>query len=149
MTTLFGYSVEQDFDLALEQRRDRLGWLIFGGTALCILYSFTGRPFDTELFQGWIATSLFYGDNFYVRRWKDLARLWLWKSILITIPIHALYLAGIFWLDWAIPQLMTKVAIFLPVIALGFATESITMQPLIDRFKPSGAGQIEGQVGGR
>jgi hypothetical protein len=137
---LFGYSVEQDFDLALEQRRDRLGWLIFGGTALCGLYLSTGRPFATELFQGWIATALFYGDNFHVRRGKDLPRLWLWKAILMTVPIHALYLAGIFWLDRAVPQLMTKAFIFIPVVALGFAVESITMQPLIDRFKPSEAG---------
>jgi hypothetical protein len=136
---LFGYSVEQGFDLDTEQRRDRLWWLLLGGTALCLLYLFTGRPFATELFQGWIATSLFYGDNFYVRRGKELPKLWLWKSILITVPIHALYLASIFWLDRAVPQLMTKVVIFLPVIALGFAIESITMQPLIDRFKPSEA----------
>jgi hypothetical protein len=134
---LFGYGVEQDFDLGIEQRRDRLGWLLFGGTALCIAYSFTGRPFDTEIFQGWIATSLFYGDTFYVRRRQALSKLWLWKSILMTVPIHALYLAGIFWLDRAIPQLMTKVAFFLPVIAVGFAIESIVLQPLIDRFKPS------------
>ena len=139
MTTLFGYGVEQDFDLALEQRRDRLWWLLLGGTALCILYGFTGRRFDTELFQGWIATSLFYGDNFYVRRRKDLPRLWLWKAILITVPFHALYLAGIFWLDRVVPQLMTKAFIFIPVVALGFAIESIAMQPLIDRFKPSEA----------
>jgi hypothetical protein len=140
MATLFGYSVEQDFDLAVEQRRDRMWWPLLGGAAVCLLYLFTGRPFATEFFQGWIATSLFYGDNFYVRRRKDLPRLWLWKSILITVPIHALYLAGIFWLDRAVPQLMTKGAIFLPVIALGFAIESIATQPLIDRFKPSDAG---------
>ena len=76
-------------------------WPLLGGTALCLLYLFSGRPFATELFQGWIATGLFYGDNFYVRRRKDLATLWLWKSILITVPIHALYLSGIFWLDRA------------------------------------------------
>jgi hypothetical protein len=137
---LFGYDVEQGFDLALEQRRNRLWWLLLGGTALCILYSFTGRPFATEFFQGWIATSLFYGDNFYVRRRTDLSKVWLWKSILITVPFHVLYLAAIFSLDRAVPQWMTKVAVFLPVIALGFALESITMQPLIDRFKPSDAG---------
>jgi hypothetical protein len=39
-----------------------------------------------------------------------------------------------------LPQWMTKVAIFLPVIALGFALESIAMQPLIDRFEPPEAG---------
>lgn len=137
MTTLFGYGVEQDFDLALEQRRDRLGWLLLGGTMLCGLNLFTGLPFATELFQGWIATSLFYGDNFYVRRRANLLKLWLWKSILITVPFHVLYLAGIFWLDRAIPQLMTKALVFMPVVGVGFAIESITMQPLIDRFKPT------------
>ena len=139
MTTLFGYGVEQDFDLALEQRRDRLGWLLLGGTMLCGLNLFTGLPFATELFQGWIATSLFYGDNFYVRRRANLLKLWLWKSILITVPFHVLYLAGIFWLDRAIPQLMTKALVFMPVVGVGFAIESITMQPLIDRFKPTEA----------
>jgi hypothetical protein len=92
-----------------------------------------------QLFQGWIATSLFFGDNFYVRRRKDLARLWLWKAVLITVPIHALYLAGIFWLDRAVPQMMTKAMVFLPVVGVGFAIESVAMQPLIDRFKPSEA----------
>jgi hypothetical protein len=135
---LFGYNVEPDFDLALEQRRDRLWWLLLSGTAVCILYLFTGRPFSTELFQGWIATGLFYGDNFYVRRRKDLASLW--KSILITVPFHVLYLAGIFWSDRAIPQLMTKAIAFIPIVGVGFALESIAMQPLIDRFKSSAVG---------
>jgi hypothetical protein len=99
--------------------------------------SFTGAPFDTEIFQAWIATSLFYGDTFYVRRAKDFPQIWLWKSILVTVPLHALYLSAIFWLDRAIPQLMTKVAVFLPVIAIGFALESIWIKPLIDRCKPA------------
>ena len=138
---LFGYAVEPDFDLGIEQRRDRLGWLFLGGGALCIVYSLTGGPFDTEVVQAWIATSLFYGDTFYVRRRQALSKLWLWKSILMTVLIHALYLSAIFWLDRAIPQLMTKVVIFLPVVAVGFAIESIMLQPLIDRFKPSEAGK--------
>jgi len=137
---LFGYGVEQNFDPGIEQRRDRMWWPLLGGTALCILYSFTGLPFATEFFQGWIATSLFYGDNFYVRRRNDFPKLWIWKSILATVPFHVLYLGAIIWLDRAVPQLMTKVAVFLPVIALGFALESITMQPLMDRFKPAEAG---------
>jgi hypothetical protein len=138
---LFGYPVEQGFDFAMEQRRDRLGWLLLGGTVLCVLYSFTGRPFDTELFQVWIATGLFCGDTFYVRRREALSKLWLWKTILLTVPVHVLYLAVVIWSDRTFPQLMTKVAFFLPVIAVGFALESIAMQPLIDRLKPSEATQ--------
>jgi hypothetical protein len=57
-----------------------------------------------------------------------------------SIFVYRLYLAGIFWLDRAVPQLMTKAFIFIPVVGVGFAIESITMQPLIDRFKPSEAG---------
>jgi hypothetical protein len=136
---LFGYGVEQDFDLATEQRRNRMWWPLLGGTVVCLLYLFTGRPFATEILQGWIATSLFYGDNFYVRRGKDLPRLWLWKSIFTTVPFHMIYLSGIFWLDRTLPQLMTKAIVFMPLLALGFAIESIKMQTLIDRFKPAEA----------
>jgi hypothetical protein len=93
---LFGYGVEPDFDLGIEQRRDRLGWLFLGGVALCIVYSLAGGPFDTEVVQAWFATSLVYGDTFYVRRRQALSKLWLWKSILMTVPIHALYLSAIF-----------------------------------------------------
>ena len=39
----------------------------------------------------------------------------------------------------AVPQLMTKAAVFIPVVGVGFALESVAMQPLIDRFKPSEA----------
>ena len=42
-------------------------------------------------------------------------------------------------LDRLVPQLMTKAIVFMPVVGVGFAVESITMQPLIDRFKPSEA----------
>ena len=134
---LFGYGVEPGSDSATEQRRNRMWWPLLGGTALCLLYSFARRPFATEIFQGWIATSLFYGDNFYVRRGQDISKLWLWKSILATVPFHVAYLFGIFWLNRAIPQLMSRVIIFLPVLALGFAVESIKMQAIIDQFKPS------------
>jgi hypothetical protein len=136
---LFGYDVESDFDAGVEERRNRMWWPLGGGTALCVLYSFTGKPFATELFQAWIATSLFYGDTFYVRRGKDLSAPWLWKSILATVLLHALYLAGIFWLDRAFPRSMTKVAIFMPLIAVGFAIESILMEGLVGRFKPAEA----------
>jgi hypothetical protein len=35
---------------------------------------------------------------------------------------------------------MTKAVVFIPVVGVGFALESIAMQPLIDRFKLSEAG---------
>lgn len=36
--------------------------------------------------QGWMATSLFYGDNFYVWRNTNLTRLYLFKLLVISIP---------------------------------------------------------------
>jgi len=118
-------------------------WPFLGGVALCGLYLFTGRPFATELFQGWVATSLLYGEEVYVRRAKDLRKTWLWKAVLATVPIHVLYLSGIFWLDKVLPQLMTKALVFMPVISLGFAIESINMEAFIDRFKPKEAANSE------
>ena len=144
---VFGYRVEQDFDLAKEQRRDRLWWVLIAGGVLWSLYLWSGafhgwteRPFVTEILQGWLATSLFYGDNFYVRRKADLSKLWLWKAIIATIPFHALYLAFIFWSDRAFPHVMTKIIVFFPVLTLGFAIESVNMQRLIDHFKPASSG---------
>jgi hypothetical protein len=94
---MFGYRVEQNFDLAKEQRRDRLYWIIGGGIALlCVLYVF--HPFPAAVFQGYFLTSICYGESFFVRRRDRLARLWLWKAISATIPLHLLLLLGIIYL---------------------------------------------------
>jgi len=142
----FGYPIEPNFDLGKEQRRNRLSWPFFGGTALCLLYLFTGRPFATEVFQGFVATSLFYGEKFYVQRRSAFGKLWLWKAFLATLPVHMLYLAAIFGLDRSYPQVMTKAVVFIPVLAIGFAVESIWMERLIDRFKPATTEPTSGPV---
>ena len=133
---LFGYGVEQDFDPGKEQRRGRLWWPFLGGIALCLIYLFTGRPFATEVFQGWVATSLFYGENFYVQRRSDLGSPWLWKAILASLPLHFLYLVGLFWLDAVLPRIMTKAIVFIPFLVIVFGIESILIDGIIDRFKP-------------
>jgi len=97
MPPLFGYRIELGFNMATEQRRDRLNWVFYPGLILCIAYSFLSRrEYSTEVFQGFVATSLFYGENFYVRRREYLGKLWLRKVIVATIPLHVLYLAGLF-----------------------------------------------------
>jgi|SRR5215467_5505666 len=132
----FGYPLNRDFDLAKDQRRDRLKWTLLGGTLLCVVYLFSGRPLATEVFQGFLATSLFYGEEFYVQRRNRLGKPWLWKAFLATLPMHVLYLAAIFWSDKAYPRVMTKAIVFIPVLAIGFVIESVRMQGLINRFKP-------------
>jgi hypothetical protein len=138
MPALFGYRLEPGFNIAKEQRRDRLSWLLYSGLVLCMAYSFfSRREHSTEVFQGFVATSLFYGETFYVRRRSDIGKLWLWKAIFATIPFHVLYLAGIFWSDRAFPEVMMKAIVFIPVLTLGFAIESIQMQRIVDRFRLS------------
>jgi hypothetical protein len=137
---LFGYRIEPDFNIAREQRRDRLNWPLYGGLVLCIAYLFTGWPYATEIFQGWVATSLFYGEVFYVRQRGAFRKLWLWKALFATLPFHFLYLASIFWSDLAFPHVMTKAIVFIPVLAVGFAMESILTQKIIARFRPSADG---------
>lgn len=108
MTTLFGQRIEPDFDLAKEQRRDRVSWAIYGGLALCLMYLFSGRPWATEVFQGMFATVFPYGISFYTNQKNNqLGRLWLWKAILASLPVHVLYLMGVFWSDKEFPELMS------------------------------------------
>jgi hypothetical protein len=137
MPALFGYRIEPGFNIAREQRRDRLNWLFYTGVVLCIAYSFfSGRGRSTEIFQSFVATTLFYGETFYVRQRCDLGKLWIWKAIITTIPLHVLYLLGIFWSDRAYPDVMTKAIIFIPVLALGSAVEFTQMQRIVTWFKP-------------
>jgi hypothetical protein len=137
MGRLFGYQVEPGFDLEKEQRRDRLNWPFIGGGIVWLVYLFAGGRYAVELFQGLVATILFYGDTFYVRRAKDLGRQWLWKPFFATLPLHVFYLGGVFWFDKMFPAVMKKGVIFLPLLALGFAIESILTDRIIDAFDPA------------
>jgi hypothetical protein len=139
---LFGYPIEPDFDLAKEQRRDRLGWVLVGGVVLCAVYLFSGRPYAVEVFQAYMATGLCYGASFYVDRKNDLGKLWLWKVIFASVPLHIAYLAVLFWSDKAFPSVMTKAIVFMPVLAVAFAIESILIDRIADWFKPSSAEQV-------
>ena len=143
MTTLFGQRIEPDFDLAKEQRGDRVWWVIYGGLALSIVYDFSGGPFSTEVLQGMFATVFPYGISFYVNQKNNqLGRLWLWKAVLASLPVHILYLMGVFWSDKEFPEFMTKVVVFLPVLAVGAAIESIFLfDRIANYFKPRGDSQ--------
>ncbi|SRR6266852_3823483 len=137
---MFGYRVEENFDLAKEQRRDRLHWVIGGGLSLLFLCYFI-RPFSAAIFQGYFLTSLCYGDSFYVQRMDNLGKLWLWKAILATIPLHVLFLAGIVWSDWAFPNFFPKVIVCAPILFVAFGIEAVLFDQIVNRFSPSKASQ--------
>jgi len=142
MPTLFGQRIEPDFDLGTETRRDRVGRILVVGTLLCGLYLFTGKPFATEIFQGWFATILAYGTSFYVRQRGNLRKRWLWTAALASLPVHVIYLLVIFWSDRALPELMPKAVIFIPVLSVGFGIESaLVFDRIVYFFRPRDAGQ--------
>ncbi len=74
-----------------------------------------------------MATSLYYGDEFYVLRGLKVRDVRLWKAILATLPFHGAYLMALFWLDRTLPQMMLKAVVFMPLIAVCFAVESELM----------------------
>jgi hypothetical protein len=103
--------------------------------------TFRGGPFGVRVFQAWIATSLCYGASVYVERRKNLNKLWLWKGILSSVPLHLAYLITLFWLDAAFPALMTKAIAFIPILVVGYAIESNLVDRIVDRFEPQSAEQ--------
>ena len=137
MPSLFGYQIEPDFDEAKEDRGSRASMFLVGGGLVAIVYLFLGFPFATQVFQGLFATILPYGSSFYVDRQTNLRRLWVWKAILATLPIHTVYLVVIFYSDAKLPGLMMKAAVFIPVLALGFALESgLVFDRIVKHFGP-------------
>jgi hypothetical protein len=92
----------------------------------------------TQIFQGWVATSLFYGENFYVRK-NCFNEPWLWKAMLATIPLHISLLTGMFWLDMRYPAVTTKGIVFLPMIAAILVFETILAERIIGSLKPATA----------
>ena len=50
-------------------------------------------------------TVLCYGALLYVEELEHLRRPWLWKGVLVTIPLHIAFVASLFWWDAKHPQL--------------------------------------------
>jgi hypothetical protein len=137
MPRLLGYELEQDFDIDKENRRNRLWWPFLAGTVLCFGYDFLNLPFSLQIFQGFVATWMFYGENFYVRNKGHFRGFWRWKVILLTAPNHTFYLAGVFWADHAFPGPMKKAIVFVPVLAVGVVIETYWIQKIIKRAELS------------
>lgn len=137
MSSLFGHRVDPQFDLAEEQRKNRVGWVLIGATVASLIYLSSGLPFATEVFQVCFATILGYGATFYARWRKDLGKAWMRKTILASIPVHVLYLVGIFWSDVAFPSIMTRAIAFVPVLSVGFVVEACSFEGILRHFKPS------------
>jgi hypothetical protein len=141
MTSLFGYGLEPDFDLGKERRKNWVGWTIVCASIVCAASLFWNFRFAIQGAQACIATIGCYGQTFYVEQKGLFRKLWLWKVILASVPLHVLYLAGLFWSDKMFPEVMTKAIFFIPVLILGAGIEYVLIQAIMNRFRPSGIEQ--------
>ena len=132
---MFGYALEENFDLAKEKRRSRLMWACGIGLTLLIVLRFV-LHFSVAIFQGYLITSLAYGDRFYVSRRDHFREIWLWTGLLLTVPIHLVIVIGFVGLDRFAPEFFSKVFVYFPVVIVVFAVESIVFDRILDRLHP-------------
>ena len=132
MARLFGYSVDPGFDAAREERQDRVKRALIIAAVLGIVYDAVRLPFGVEVFQISLATVTCYGITFYVARKSSNA--WLWKAILLTLPIHAAYVACIFWIDHASPYVMTRAYAFIPLLFVTCGIELLIFERIVRLF---------------
>jgi len=78
-------------------------------------------------------TVLTYGALIYVEEFGHLRRLWLWKGVLATIPLHILFLVGLFWWDAKGPLSPGYILVFR--IWPFFVAEMIIFSLVIDHFR--------------
>jgi hypothetical protein len=129
----------EELDLEKEQRFERLGWVFYGvGAMLFVVCGFyLQERIEQRVLHAYGLTVLCYGALLYVEEFQHLRRLWLWKGVLVTIPLHIAFVAGLFWWDAKHPQLahsgfMSAYAIW-PV----FVVEIVIFSLIIDHFKAS------------
>ncbi len=127
----------EELDVEKEQRRERLGWVFYGlGAMLLVICGFYMQErVELGVLHAYILTVLTYGALIYVEEFEHLRRLWLWKGVLATVPLHIVCVAGLFWWDAKGPQspgyiLAYKVWPF-------FAAEMVVFTLIIDHFKAS------------
>jgi len=133
---MFGYRIEENFDIAKEQRRDRLMWAMGAGLCLLIVCYFI-HPFSMAIFQGYFLTSLSYGDSFYVQRKDRLHEPRLWRAILATLPLHGAVLIAIVVLDKSLPSVFPKIIVWIPILSVVFGIEDLLFDSIVRRVSPS------------
>lgn len=118
-----------------EQRQERLQWVFYGvGSMLLVVCAFYMQErVELRVLHAYGLTVLTYGALIYVEEFEHLKRLWLWKGVLATIPLHVLFLAGLFWWDTKDPLSPGYVLVFR--IWPFFLAEIVIFSLVIDHFK--------------
>ncbi len=97
MPQLFGYPIGSD-EAAVEEESERTNWL---GIAFVVLTSLLTLVIDPASFRDlypYAATILLYGDCVYVQRRDYIGKIWLWKTIMASLPVHAAYIIFVLWI---------------------------------------------------
>ena len=102
----------EEFDLEKEQRRECLKWVFYGGLAmLFVVCGFYIQLTATQrVLHAYGLTVLVYGALLYVEEFAHLKKLWLWKGVLVTIPLHIAFLFIIWVAAWIETRLMDQIA---------------------------------------
>jgi hypothetical protein len=124
-------------DLGKEQRRERLKWVFYGvGAMLFVVCGFyLQERVEQRVLHAYGSTVLVYGALLYVEEFEHIRRLWLWKGVLATIPLHIAFVAGLFWWDANHPQLAHSGFIFVYSLWPVFVVEMVIFTLIIDHFK--------------
>jgi hypothetical protein len=129
----------EGFDLEKEQRRERLGWVFYGvGAMLLVVCGFYMQErVEQRVLHAYGLTVLCYGALLYVEEFEHLRRLWLWKGVLATIPLHTAFVASLFWWDANHPELAHSGFMFAYALWPVFVVEIVIFSLIIDHFKAS------------
>jgi hypothetical protein len=119
----------------------RLGWVFYGvGAMLFVVCGFYMQTrVEQRVLHAYALTVLCYGALLYVEEFGHLRRLWLWKAVLATIPLHTVFVASLFWWDAKHPQLAHSGFMFLGILWPVFVAEMVIFSFIIDHFKASAA----------
>ena len=126
----------EELDLEKEQRRERLGWVFYGvGAMLFVVCGFYMQErVEQRVLHAYALTVLCYGALLYVEEFEHLRRLWLWKGVLATIPLHIAFVASLFWWDAKHPH---SGFMFVYALCPVFVVEIVIFSLIIDHFKAS------------
>jgi hypothetical protein len=129
----------EEFDLEKEQRSERLGWVFYGvGAMLLVVCGFYMQErVEQRVLHAYGLTVLCYGILLYVEEFEHLRRLWLWKGVLATIPLHIAFVASLFWWDAKNQQLAHSGFMFVYAIWPVLVVELLIFSLIIDHFKAS------------
>jgi hypothetical protein len=130
-------STSETLNLDKVQRRERLQWVFYGVSSMLFVVCgfYLQEKVELRILHAYGLTVLTYGALIYVEEFQHLKRLWLWKGVLATIPLHGAFLAGLLWWDAHVPESSGYILAYR--IWPFFGAEMVIFGSVINHFKAS------------